>query len=108
MKRVVFLAGIALMSLVIEKAYAQQGIGTLHPDKSAALEMVSTKRGLLIPRIDIPDLTAPAPVTNPAHSLLVFNTGASGDRKSTRLNSSHVAISYAVFCLTNKRNTLKM
>src|SRR5699024_12643702 len=24
------------------------------------------------------------------------------DRKSTRLNSSHVAISYAVFCLTNK------
>src|SRR5690625_7073294 len=23
-----------------------------------------------------------------------------GDRKSTRLNSSHVAISYAVFCLT--------
>src|SRR5690625_4286747 len=81
MKRVVFLAGIALMSLVIEKAYAQQGIGTLHPDKSAALEMVSTKRGLLIPRIDIPDLTAPAPVTNPAHSLLVFNTGASGTQE---------------------------
>src|SRR5690625_5900785 len=26
-----------------------------------------------------------------------------GDRKSTRLNSSHVAISYAVFCLTKKR-----
>src|SRR5690625_6970842 len=26
------------------------------------------------------------------------------DRKSTRLNSSHVAISYAVFCLKNKHN----
>src|SRR5690625_5944539 len=26
------------------------------------------------------------------------------DRKSTRLNSSHVAISYAVFCLKKKRN----
>src|SRR3984885_3282748 len=25
------------------------------------------------------------------------------DRKSTRLNSSHVRISYAVFCLKNKR-----
>src|SRR5690625_2102753 len=25
------------------------------------------------------------------------------DRKSTRLNSSHVAISYAVFCLTQKK-----
>src|SRR5690625_736808 len=26
------------------------------------------------------------------------------DRKSTRLNSSHVAISYAVFCLKNNKN----
>src|SRR6266702_7074669 len=29
---------------------------------------------------------------------------ARGDRKSTRLNSSHVAISYAVFCLKKKKN----
>src|SRR5439155_27361392 len=29
--------------------------------------------------------------------------GISGDRKSTRLNSSHVAISYAVFCLKKKK-----
>src|SRR5439155_22376144 len=29
------------------------------------------------------------------------------DRKSTRLNSSHVAISYAVFCLKKKRNWRK-
>src|SRR5437660_2931392 len=29
---------------------------------------------------------------------------ASVDRKSTRLNSSHVAISYAVFCLKKKKN----
>src|SRR5699024_11733967 len=27
-----------------------------------------------------------------------------GDRKSTRLNSSHVSISYAVFCLKKKKN----
>src|SRR3712207_8885430 len=27
-----------------------------------------------------------------------------GDRKSTRLNSSHANISYAVFCLKNKNN----
>src|SRR5690349_24145845 len=27
------------------------------------------------------------------------------DRKSTRLNSSHVEISYAVFCLKKKNNT---
>src|SRR5437868_10247667 len=29
-----------------------------------------------------------------------------GDRKSTRLNSSHVSISYAVFCLKKKKLTL--
>src|SRR5437870_9159164 len=28
------------------------------------------------------------------------------DRKSTRLNSSHVAISYAVFCLKKKKTTI--
>src|SRR2546429_7245959 len=28
-----------------------------------------------------------------------------GDRKSTRLNSSHGYISYAVFCLKKKKNT---
>src|SRR5690625_6003959 len=28
------------------------------------------------------------------------------DRKSTRLNSSHVAISYAVFCLKKKTNVI--
>src|SRR3989442_7616309 len=30
---------------------------------------------------------------------------AHGDRKSTRLNSSHVRISYAVFCLDIKKST---
>src|SRR3712207_8219857 len=30
---------------------------------------------------------------------------AGGDRKSTRLNSSHANISYAVFCLTKKKMT---
>src|SRR5690349_25143350 len=29
--------------------------------------------------------------------------GTGGDRKSTRLNSSHVEISYAVFCLKKKK-----
>src|SRR5256885_4951424 len=31
--------------------------------------------------------------------------GLLGDRKSTRLNSSHLVISYAVFCLKKKKKT---
>src|SRR5437660_5097791 len=33
--------------------------------------------------------------------------GGNPDRKSTRLNSSHVAISYAVFCLKKKKKRNK-
>src|SRR3712207_8038358 len=33
---------------------------------------------------------------------------ATKDRKSTRLNSSHANISYAVFCLKKKKNTLSI
>src|SRR5690625_5773276 len=35
----------------------------------------------------------------------VDERGYHRDRKSTRLNSSHVAISYAVFCLKKKNRT---
>src|SRR5690625_5852795 len=49
----------------------------------------------------------------PAHFVVINNEGKSIsdpkcyweiDRKSTRLNSSHVAISYAVFCLKKKKH----
>src|SRR5690606_41861300 len=47
-----------------------------------------------------------APATPPA-SLAFCNSAdaAKADRKSTRLNSSHVKISYAVFCLKKKKIT---
>src|SRR5690606_40299783 len=34
------------------------------------------------------------------------NGASDEDRKSTRLNSSHVKISYAVFCLKKKKNDI--
>src|SRR5690625_5625373 len=37
--------------------------------------------------------------------IVVHEAVKRGDRKSTRLNSSHVAISYAVFCLKKKNKT---
>src|SRR2546422_4689754 len=36
--------------------------------------------------------------------IVVGNLTVGGDRKSTRLNSSHGYISYAVFCLKKKKN----
>src|SRR5258705_8196414 len=43
-----------------------------------------------------------------AVGLLTLNqalVGQRGDRKSTRLNSSHLGISYAVFCLKKKKQS---
>src|SRR5690625_5810692 len=39
-------------------------------------------------------------------SLLYIDENLDLDRKSTRLNSSHVAISYAVFCLKKKNKKI--
>src|SRR3712207_7582323 len=49
-----------------------------------------------------PDTVFGLPISTEA--VLVSIVGG-GDRKSTRLNSSHVNISYAVFCLKKKKNT---
>src|SRR2546426_6396013 len=46
-----------------------------------------------------PDLGPPA-----RHPLQLYSAASDlGDRKSTRLNSSHLVISYAVFCLKKKK-----
>src|SRR6266513_3382892 len=37
------------------------------------------------------------------YAAISTDTGSRSDRKSTRLNSSHVSISYAVFCLKKKK-----
>src|SRR5438445_7641180 len=40
----------------------------------------------------------------PPHILVLGDRPSTRDRKSTRLNSSHANISYAVFCLKKKNN----
>src|SRR5439155_21074727 len=51
------------------------------------------------------DAEAAVSKTVPARKEFIRNSAKlfQRDRKSTRLNSSHVAISYAVFCLKKKR-----
>src|SRR3989337_3419418 len=39
-----------------------------------------------------------------ARDRMSLRAGPEGDRKSTRLNSSHGSISYAVFCLKNNKH----
>src|SRR2546426_6511061 len=58
-------------------------------------------------RLDHPRRTGPGvgpPRGHPAAQQM--DGAAQQDRKSTRLNSSHLVISYAVFCLKKKKMTI--
>src|SRR2546428_9083153 len=54
------------------------------------------------------DFTSDAARPDKAHRNSPCNMTPSSDRKSTRLNSSHDQISYAVFCLKKKKTTRNM
>lgn len=73
------LEGIVLttfLALFVLVANAQVGIGTISPDGSAQLDVQSTTKGALIPRMLDSDRTA---IASPATGLLVYQTnGAAG------------------------------
>src|SRR2546422_2907860 len=60
----------------------------------------------LMPGVSQPNYIQAGGINNPARSMAVSVNGQppTKDRKSTRLNSSHGYISYAVFCLKKKKN----
>jgi hypothetical protein len=88
-KKIVFLL------LVSFYAFSQTGIGTTTPNASAKLEIASTDKGLLIPRMTAAQRAA---IVTPANGLLVYqtdsetgfyvNTGTSASPVWTRVNSN--------------------
>src|SRR5690625_6732999 len=73
-----------------------------------SLGMSETLVGLTIIAIgtSLPELVTSIMAALKKENEIAFGNIIGRDRKSTRLNSSHVAISYAVFCLKKKRSTL--
>ena len=66
--------------LAIIQLQAQNGVAFnttgASPDASAIIDASSTSQGILIPRVDIADLSTAAPITSPATSLMVYNTNS--------------------------------
>ena len=64
------------ISLIISDVYAQVGVGTENPDDSAVLDVVSTDKGILIPRMTETERDA---IASPADGLMIYqsdgNTG---------------------------------
>jgi hypothetical protein len=70
---------ILLFFLIVSFAsFAQTGIGTTTPDASAKLDVSSTNKGFLPPRIALTALNSASPVTSPATGLLIFNSATAG------------------------------
>src|SRR5690606_34778364 len=78
MKKLLFYVVIAFAILSSSNMMAQQWFGTNTPDKSAAVDIGATKRGMLIPRIALEATDNASPVSNPATSLLAYNTATDG------------------------------
>ena len=72
MKKIVF---IILSIGVFANASAQSGIGTTTPDPSAKLDVSSTNKGFLPPRVTLASSSDITTIPNPVTALLVYNTG---------------------------------
>lgn len=74
-------AGLSLLLLLgTQTVHAQQGFGTDKPARSAAVDIQSSKRGLLIPRVDLVEITnGVTPINTPAQSLMVYNEKKQND-----------------------------
>jgi hypothetical protein len=59
-------------------SFSQVGIGTSTPNSSAQLDVTSTTKGFLPPRVALTATNSTTPVTSPATGLLVYNTATAG------------------------------
>jgi len=81
-KRYIGIAGLGLLlALGTQQVHAQQGFGTTEPDKSAAVDIQSSKRGLLIPRVNLTATDDKVTVKDPAQSLMVYNQATTTGEK---------------------------
>src|SRR5436305_11694367 len=80
---------------------------TLFRSEFALLDEVHAGRPIDNARVYVLDKHRALAPVGVAGELCVSGDLLARDRKSTRLNSSHVRISYAVFCLKKKKNINK-
>ena len=68
---------LSFSSLITSAQNVGISTGTAIPDQSAMLDVSSSNKGLLLPRVALVSTTDQITIPNPANSLLVFNTNAS-------------------------------
>ncbi|CAI8815535.1 hypothetical protein [Chryseobacterium sp. IT-36CA2] len=74
MKKLLF----PILLLTSLNVYSQVGINTSAPDQSAVLDIKSSNKGLLIPRVALTGKTDITTIPNPTHSLMIYNLNDAG------------------------------
>jgi hypothetical protein len=69
---------ILLFLFFTSTALAQTGIGTTTPNASAKLDVYSTNKGFLPPRVTLTSVSDATTIASPAEGLLVYNLGSVG------------------------------
>jgi hypothetical protein len=69
---------IIFLMLPVFQSFAQTGIGTTTPNASAKLDVYSTNKGFLPPRVTLTGTTDATTIASPAEGLLVYNVGSVG------------------------------
>ncbi|MBT2563105.1 hypothetical protein J7E50_24695 [Pedobacter sp. ISL-68] len=69
---------IVLSLLLSVCAFAQTGVNTTTPNANAALDVVSTNKGLLPPRVALTATNAAAPLSANVAGMVVYNTATAG------------------------------
>src|SRR5690625_1396821 len=100
--RVVLISSRGALGLETRTAYSATKAGMIGMARTWALELADT--GITV------DVIAPGPIqTDMFYEVIEAGSEREqADRKSTRLNSSHVANSYAVFCLKKKKKKKRL
>ncbi len=65
-------------AIIVPSGGGSVGIGTTTPNASALLDVTSTTKGILIPRVALTANNAAAPITAPVDALLIYNTATAG------------------------------
>jgi hypothetical protein len=86
---------IQIILLISSNLYAQIGIGTTTPDNSSALDISSTTKGLLMPRLTTLERDL---IVSPATGLMIFNTTLSDGQINigTPLAPSWIGIKHVI------------
>lgn len=97
---VILIATLFLNTLIFAQTNTAVGIGTANPQ--GALDITSTNSGLLIPRVNIPDINQAPPLTSPTVGEMVYNT------RSNSANFSGDSEGYFYWSKNNKWNRIDL